>query len=186
MIVLSTERERETSKSVEKILSQLPEATAWMNYWNEWAGRLARLLLQKVHVLQSGVDWVWGVDIQLDRVSWGQLEMQAGAWERGWENSEVQLWQLSAKRWWLDPWEWTGSLREWTCNEKRSKGKFRGASADNGQASEGFEKRGQRVVRQVGERFTEAVSQEPRAETVWKRKNSLPATELSHRMRNEN
>lgn len=35
MIMLSAGRERETSKSVEKILSQLPEATAWMNYQNE-------------------------------------------------------------------------------------------------------------------------------------------------------
>lgn len=67
-----------------------------------------------------------------------------------------------------------GSLKKWMCDEKRSKGKFWGASADHGQASEGdqewFEKRGQRVVRLVGERLTEAVSQEPRAETVLKKK----------------
>lgn len=110
-----------------------------------------------------------GLDIQLDRESWGQLKRQAGAWE----NSEVQLWQLSAKRWWLDQREWTGSLRKRTYDEKRGKGKCCGASADHGQASEGdragFEERA-KCVRQVGERFTEAVSQEPRAETVLKKK----------------
>lgn len=35
MIMLTAERERETSKSVEKIPSKLPKATAQMNYQNE-------------------------------------------------------------------------------------------------------------------------------------------------------
>lgn len=56
-ILLSEERGRETSKSVEKIPSELPEATAWMHVRNERARRLASLLLSKGNVLQSAV---WG------------------------------------------------------------------------------------------------------------------------------
>lgn len=66
--------------------------------------------------------------------------------------------------------KWMGTLREWMFAEKRTWGAPNGSRGASQGEKEGFEKREQRAVREVGEGCTEAGPQEPRAETVLRKK----------------
>lgn len=86
------------------------------------------------------------------------------------------------------PREWIESLRKWMCGEKRSE---EGNSRESHPATGNWAgpRRGKWVGREEEEGLTEAGSQEPRAETISRRKEQSRvrwATELSSRMTNEN
>lgn len=58
--------------------------------------------------------------------------------------------------------KWMGTLREWMFAEKRTWGAPNGSRGASQGEQEGFEKREQRAVGEVGEGCTEAGPQEPR------------------------